>query len=359
MERLGNFSGEAVRRFLPLLASCLCSSTLAGPNEPLNFELHPSQFHAYQSDPQKELVLTLIVRNPLDKPVPLSCVGVSQPVLRRFTEVQDGKSVLRDEFIGELSPVEGAPVCSRAGEVLTLPAHTVWRYSRNVGVQKVGAQVHYRAAWNVSLRSGFGWLNSTETTMALVVPQSRPVPTPDQAAYLAALRESGAQVYEAGHGDRLSFGFVDEAAKQRFLNQLRKRGLDASKIDIEVSPPVRFGPVPNVPHTAKVAVSRTAKGFEFTLKLTNTAKTPLTVHNRTCEPHAIERVSDSVVVQQQGNGPCPAVATAPTTLKPGESVTRRVIWDGKDSSRHTVSPGRYRAHLGLGQFSAYADFEVR
>lgn len=351
-----------MKRLSPLLPFFLFSSALAGPNEPLHFELRPSQFHAYQSDRQKGLVLTLIVRNPLNKPVSLTCAGASRPVLRRFTEFQDGRPAKKDEFIGEFSPVDGAPVCSRAGEVLTIPANTVWRYSRNVGMQKAGAQVHYRAAWQVSLRPGFGWLQHAYAT-ALVVPQPRPVGTPTPDLYQNALEASGAMWQtRTSRGvpanTRLSFDLADELSRQAFLAELKNRGLDASKVDIDVSPPVSFSKPPNMPHTAKVTVSRTAKGFEFVIKVTNTSAEPLSVQNRTCEPHAIERKSDGVVVYQQGNGPCPAMAAATTLLKPGGFVTRRVLWDGKSSIRQTVAPGQYHILIGLGQFVGQAEFTV-
>lgn len=347
------------RLWLPaLLAVGLASPAQAQATSPLQFRLDPEQYHAYQNDPPPPLTLTLTLRNPSAQPVTVTCRAVGGPVLRRFTEFQDGKSVLRDETVGELRPQAGAPVCRRVGERLTLPPRTGYTYTRALGPQKLGAQVHYRSGWNVSAAAGSGWLRSG-TVMALVVPQDRPTPTPNPQAYRAALRASRAQVYTAGSGEgQLSYGLADDLSRQAFLAELKKRGLDPSRVEIEVASPVRFPSKPTVAHSATVTVTPAAQGYAFTLKVTSRTDQPLEVTQSYCEPLAIERVPGGLRLWQRGNGPCQSVGVAPITLQPGESTTREARWDGQDSLGRRVPPGQYRVRMGLGQFVGETVFTV-
>lgn len=352
-----------VRRFgLPAALALGGAVSALSPSTPvLQFRLEPETYHAYQNDPPPPLALTLTLRNPGARPVTVTCRAVGGPVLRRFTEVQGGESVHRDEELGELRPQAGAPICRRVGERLTLAPRTSYTYTRALGPQRVGAQVHYRSGWNVSAAAG--WLSST-SVMALVVPGSRPIPTPNPQAYQDALEASRARWYTRSSRSsqpdtRLSFELADELSRQVFLAELKKRGLDAGKVDIEVAPPVRFSKKPTFAHTAAVTVTPTSQGYTFTLKVTNKTGGPLKAFQSYCEPLAIERVSDAGRVWQVGNGPCPSVDIPPITLKPGESTTREATWDGKDSLGRRVPPGGYRVRMGLGQFVGEARFTVR
>lgn len=352
------------RLWLPAaLALGLASSAQTQSAPVLQFRLEPETYHAYQNDPPPPLALTLTLRNPSARPMTVTCRAVGGPVLKRFTEVQDGESVLRDETVGELRPQAGAPLCRRVGERLTLAPRTSYTYTRALGPQTVGAQVHYRSGWNVSAAAGSGWLRSN-SAMALVVPGSRPTPTPNPQAYQDALEASRARWYTRSSRSsrpdtRLSFGLADELSRQAFLAELKKRGLDPSRVEIEVAPPVQFQEKPTFAHTAAVTVAPEAQGYTFTLKVTNRTGQPLKVFQRYCELLAIERVSDGLRMWQVGNGPCPAVAAAPITLRPGESTTREATWDGKDSLGRRVLPGQYRVRLALGQFVGETVFKVK
>ncbi|MPY65555.1 hypothetical protein F8S09_02450 [Deinococcus sp. SDU3-2] len=341
----------------------VAASTHAQSAPVLQFRLDPEGYHAYQNDPPPPLTLTLTLRNPGPRPVTVTCRAVGGPVLKRFTEFQDGESVLRDETVGELRPQAGAPVCRRVGERLTLAPRTSYTYARALGPQTVGAQVHYRSGWNVSAAAGSGWLRSGTVT-ALVVPGSRPIPTPTPQAYQDALDASHARWYTRSSRSsrpetRLSFGLADELSREAFLAELKKRGLDPGRVDIEVAPPVQFQKKPTLSHTAAVTVASEAQGYAFTLKVTNRTGQPLKVFQQYCELLAIERVSDGLRMWEVGNGPCPAVGVAPITLQPSESTTREARWDGKDSLGRRVPPDQYRVRLGLGQFVGEAVFTVK
>jgi len=348
-----------MNRLFPLLIFALTGVAHADPNAPLVFQMQPRQYHAYAGDPPPPLTLTLTLRNPTARPVPLRCLTVGAPVLKKFTAYQNGQRVERLEPLGQLEPQNAAPVCRAVGEVVTVPARTTYTYTRALGPQKVGAQVEYVAGWNVSLRPGSGWLQRASAS-ALVVPGDRPIPTPNPAAYNAALRASRASWYTVGRGTgRLSFGLADELSRQAFLAELKLRGLDASKVDIGVAPPVQFPQKPTFAHTTAVTVTPEAPGYVFTLKVTNRTGQPLKVFQQYCEKLAIERVSDGLRMRQEGNGPCPAVAIAPITLQPGEATTREAKWDGKDSLGRRVSPGQYRVRLTLGQVVGETVFTVK
>ncbi|WP_104990445.1 hypothetical protein [Deinococcus sp. NW-56] len=352
------------RLWLPAaLALGLASSAQAQSAPVLQFRLEPETYHAYQNDPPPPLALTLTLRNPSARPITVTCRAVGGPVLKRFTEVQDGESVLRDETVGELRPQAGAPLCRRVGERLTLAPRTSYTYTRALGPQTVGAQVHYRSGWNVSAAAGSGWLRSGTVT-ALVVPGSRPTPTPNPQAYQDALEASRARWYTRSSRSsrpdtRLSFGLADELSRQAFLAELNKRGLDPSRVEIEVAPPVRFPAKPTPAQTASVTVTPAAQGYRFTLKVTNRTGQPLEVAQSYCEPLAIERVPGGLRMWQLGNGPCPAVAAGSITLRPGESTTSEARWDGQDSLGRRVLPGQYRVRLALGQFVGETVFTVK
>lgn len=352
------------RFWLPAaLALGVASSAQAQSAPVLQFRLDPETYHASQNDPPPPLTLSLTLRNPSAQPMTVTCRAVGGPVLKRFTEILNGKSVLRDETVGELRPQAGAPVCRRVGERLTLAPRTSYTYTWALGPQTVGAQVHYRSGWNVSAAAGSGWLRSGTVT-ALVVRENRPIPTPTPQAYQDALDASRALWYTRSSRSsrpdtRLSFGLADELSRQAFLAELKKRGLDPGRVEIEVAPPVQFQKEPTFAHTAAVTVAPEAQGYTFILKVTNRTGQPLKVFQRYCELLAIERVSDGLRMRQLGNGPCPAVAAAPITLRPGESATREATWDGKDSLGRRVPPGQYRVKLGLGQFVGETVFTVK
>lgn len=350
-------------RLLPALLA-LGGPALADPNAPLTFRMHPEEYHAYQNDPPPPLTLTLTLRNPTARAVPLKCLSVGGPVLRRFTEVQDGQAVHRDEALGELKPQGNAPVCRTVGQVITVPAGGAYTYARTLGPQKPGAQVHYRAGWNVRMRPGSGWLQHAYIS-ALVVPQDRPVATPNPQAYQRALVASRARWYtrtsiSAPADHRLAFGLADELSRQVFLAELKKRGLDASNIDLEVAPPVQFRSRPPFAHSAEVAVTRTTKGYTFTLTVTNNSSAPVGGGaSSACEPLVIERLTDGLRVRQEGNGPCISLGMPAVTLRPGQSNAREAHWDGNDSLGQRVPPGQYRVKMALGQFVGEAVFTVR
>ncbi len=185
--------------------------------------------------------------------------------------------------------------------------------------------------------------------------------TPNPDAYRAAVAASRATIYGAGRGTgRLSYMVADERSRQAILTELKKRGLDAGKIDIEVPAPVRFPVRPTFPHTAKVAVQHGPAGYTFTLTVTNTsAKAVEGSQGTACPPAAIERVSDGVRVWQTGNGACIDLGYGPAPLAPGQSVTRTVKWDGLDSVHQPVPPGSYRVRLARGQFVGETVFTVK
>ncbi|EYB66633.1 hypothetical protein DEIPH_ctg079orf0013 [Deinococcus phoenicis] len=352
-----------MNRLLPLLILTLCATAHADPNAPLIFQLQPTQYHAYRNDPPPPLTLTLTLQNPTAQAVPLKCLAVGAPVLKRFTAYQNGQAVNRLEQLGQLAPVGNAPTCREVGEVLAVPARTTSTYTRALGPQKVGAQVEYVAGWNVSLRPGFGWLQRASAS-ALVVPEDRPIPTPHPRAYQDALDASHAEWQTRTSRDvpadqRLSFRLADQVSRQAFLAELKKRGLDAGKIDIEVAPPVRLPTRPGFAHAAQVVVLPTNKGYTFALKVTNRTGGPLKVYQAVCEPLALERVSGGLRVWQVGNGPCPAMAPAALLLQPGQSTTREARWDGTNSVGQRVPTGQYRVRMGLGQFVGEAVFTVK
>ena len=349
-------------RFLPVLL-VLGGMAQADPNAPLIFQMQPEQYHAYQNDSPPPLTLTLTLKNSTARPVPLKCLAVGGPVLRRFTEFQNGQAVHRDESLGELKPWGNAPVCREVGQIITVPAGVTYTYVRDMGVPKVGAQVHYRAGWNVSVRPGSGWLQHAYAS-ALVVAQDRLIPTPNPEAYQQALNKSRAQWYTRSSpgvpGDqRLSFGLADELSRQAFLAEMGKRGLDPSKLEIEVAPPVRFSTPAGAPALVGVRAFPQGQGFRFRMQVRNTGKAALRVDLRTCEPLAVERVADGLRLWQVGNGPCPAMAAAPIFLPPGQSTSREARWDGRNSLGQRVPSGQYRVKMGLGQFVGETVFTVK
>ncbi|GAA5511742.1 hypothetical protein Dcar01_00455 [Deinococcus carri] len=352
-----------MKRLPPLLTLALSATAHADPNAPLIFQMQPQQYHTYQNDPPPPLTLTLTLKNPTGQAVALKCLAPGGPVLKRFTAYQNYQPVNGLEHLGQMQPTGSAPTCREVGEVITVPARTTFTYTRALGPQKVGAQVEYAAGWNVSLRPGFGWLQRAYAS-ALVVPENRPIPTPNPRAYQDALDASHAQWQTRTSRDvpadqRLSFRLADEVSRQAFLAELKKRGLDPSKIDIEVAPPVRFPARPTLAHTAAVTVTPMNKGYTFTMKVTNRTGGPLKTFQSVCEPLAIERVSSGLRVWQVGNGPCPAMAPAAILLQPGQSTTREAKWDGTNSLGQRVPPGQYRVRMGLGQFVGETVFTVK
>ncbi len=352
-----------MRPLLPLLLLSLLSTASADPNAPLMFQLRPLQFHVYRSDPPTPLTLTLHLQNPAARPVTLRCLSLGAPILKRWTQFQDGQAVNAGETLGQFQPVGDAPTCARVGQVLTLPAGAKYTYTRALGPQKVGAQVSYSAGWNVSLRPGFSWLSRAYAS-ALVVNADRPVATPTPQKYQDALEASGAMWYtrssrESALDSRLSFTLADELSRQALLAEFKKRGLDASNIDLEVAPPVRFPSPPALAHTARVTVQRSGESYIFTLKVTNKSSKTINAQASGCDPAAIERVPDGTRVRQTGNGPCAQGAMPPTPLAPGKSVTYTLKWHGRHSLRRPVAPGSYRVRLVRGQFVGETVFMVK
>lgn len=349
-----------MKRLLVFLAVALSGPALADPNAPLTFQMEPGQYHAYRDDPPPPLTLTLTLRNPTTRPVPLMCLTVGAPVLKRFTAYQDYREVGTVEHLGPLDPQGQVPTCRRVGEIISVPPRTSFTYTRALGPQKVGAQVEYVAGWNVSLRPGFGWLGRASAS-ALVVPEDRPIPTPNIRAYEQALGASRARWQTVGRGTgRLVVRLADEHSRDAFLAELSRRGLDPGRVDIEVAPPVGFPGEPSFAHEAAVTAIPTSQGYRFTLKVTNRSSAPVQGGARSaCEPLAVERVSDGVRVWQVGNGPCIDVGMPSVTLRPGQSNTREARWNGADSLGQRVSPGQYRVRMGLGQFVGEALFTVK
>ena len=99
-------------------------------------------------------------------------------------------------------------------------------------------------------------------------------------------------------------------------------------------------------------------GYVFTLKVTNTGKKPRDFWFHSCDPYAVQRVSDSLTVFQRG-GICTTEGPAQGTLKPGEAQERVLKWDGKNSIGRRVEPGQYRVKLALGPVVGETTFTVR
>ncbi|MDO4264090.1 MAG: hypothetical protein Q4C67_07820 [Deinococcus sp.] len=346
-------------RFLPLLLVSALSVVSASSNDPLMFQFRPAQYHAYRNDPPPPLTLTLHLQNPSAKPVTLKCLSTGTPILKKWTVYQNGNSVNKDEDLGQMQPVGEAPRCQRVGEVLTLPAGAKYTYTRALGPQKVGAQVEYRAGWNVSLRPGSSWLSRAYAS-ALVVPQDRPIPTPNLRAYEAALHASRARWDSVGRGTgRLSVQLADEVSRQAFLGELKKRGLDAGFVDIRVNGPVQFPDrQPSADLKPTLTVKPDAKGYALTLTVTNTGKAVQDFWFHSCDPYAVQRVQGDLTVWQRG-GICTTEGNSMGQLKPGESHTRTLHWDGKNSIGQRVGPGKYRARVALGNVVGETVFEVR
>lgn len=348
-----------MRRFLPFLLLCAASLAHAEPNAPLTFRLSPEQYHAYQNDPPPPLTLTLHLQNPSAKPVTLKCLSTGAPILKKWTQFQDGQAVNVGETVGQMQPVGDAPLCTSVGQVLTLPAGADYSYTRTLGTPKVGAQVSYNAGWNVSLRPGFSWLSGART-FVVVAAQNRPIPTPNMKAYQDALYASRARWDSVGRGTgRLSVRLADEVSRQAFLSELQKRGLDAQFVDIEVNGAVQF-PTKKAATDLRptLSVKRDPKGYALTLTVTNTGKTVREFSFHSCDPYAVQRVSDGLTVWQRG-GICTTEGNSVGQLKPNESHTRTLHWDGKDSIGRRVAAGQYRAQVALGDVVGETVFEVK
>lgn len=348
-----------MRRLFPFLLFCAASLAHAEPNAPLTFRLSPEQYHAYQNDPPPPLTLTLHLQNPSAKPVTLKCLSVGTPIVKKATGYQNGHWVGKVEELGQMQPAPDAPRCSEVGEVLTLPAGAKYTYTRAVGPQKVGAQLDYVAGWNVSLRPGSSWLSGART-FVVVAAQNRPTPTPNMTAYQDALYASRARWDSVGRGTgRLRVQLADEVSRQAFLSELQKRGLDAQFVDIEVNGAVQF-PTKRASADLRptLSVKRDAQGYALTLTVTNTGKTVQEFWFHSCDPYAVQRVSDGLAVWQRG-AICTTEGNSVGQLRPNESHTRTLHWDGKDSVSGRVAAGQYRAKVALGDVVGETVFEVK